>query len=389
METRGIYVEVEKLKTMSRYLYDKTQSLVEEIYSIAGETFNVNSPKQLGIILFEKLKIPPPSKKKTSSYSTSASVLESLKHEFPICEKVLKYRALEKLRSTYVDTLPNQVISKTKRIHCTFNQSVTATGRLSCQDPNLQNIPIRTEEGRKIRTAFKPSKKDWSFLSADYSQIELRILAHLTQDPQLIKAFQNNEDIHAFTASLVFNVPQQDVTKDMRHLAKAVNFGIIYGQQAFGLSQQLGISMQEASQFIKTYFERYPKVKEFIENCKEKAHTTQLATTFTGRQRPLIEINSKNPTLRAAGERLAVNTPIQGGQADIIKLAMIEIDEQLERDPALGYMILQIHDELIFEAPDNALPRLRNLVKNTMENIIDLSVPLVVDVSIGKNWSEC
>ena len=389
METHGIYLHVEKLKEMSKYLYERIHSLSEEIYALAGESFNLNSPKQLGSILFEKLAIPPPGKKKTAGHSTSAAVLEALKHEYPICGKALEYRALEKLRSTYVDTLPEQVLSKTQKVHCTFNQSVAATGRLSCQDPNLQNIPIRTEEGRKIRTAFKPLKKDWSFLSADYSQIELRILAHLSQDPKLIEAFKNNEDIHSFTASLVFSIPQESVTKEMRHLAKAVNFGILYGQQAFGLSQQLGISMSEASKFIQTYFERYPKIKSFIEGCKEKAHKSELTTTFTGRRRPLVEINSKNHALRAAGERLAVNTPIQGGQADIIKLAMIEIHKKLLEDKSLGHMILQIHDELIFETPDNSLPRLRTLVKDTMENIIELSVPLIVDVSIGKNWSEC
>ncbi len=387
MEKRGIYLDVDKLKEMSIYLTEKIKGLSEDIYSEAGEVFNLNSPKQLSHILYEKLSIALPGKKKT--LSTSAQILESLKHGYPICGKVLEYRALEKLRSTYVDSLPEQVLSKTNRIHCSFQQSVTATGRLSCTDPNLQNIPIRTEEGRKIRFAFKPEESNWSFLSADYSQIELRILAHLSQDPNLMTAFKNNEDIHSYTASLVYNLPLQNVTKEMRYVAKAVNFGIIYGQQAFGLSNQLGISYSEASSFIETYFLRYPMVKAFIEECKKKAHDTELAKTFTGRQRPLVEINSKNPALKAAGERLAVNTPIQGAQADIIKMAMIEIHKRMKNNPSYGYMLLQIHDELIFECEDHNLVELRNLVKGTMEGIVDLSVPLVVDVSIGKNWSEC
>lgn len=389
MESHGIYIDVEKLHDMSHYLFEQIQTVSKEIFQLAGETFNLNSPKQLSQVLFDKLNIKPPGQKKKTSTSTSAQVLESLKNEHPICELVLKYRGLEKLRSTYVDTLPKQVLSKTKRIHCTFNQSVTATGRLSCQDPNLQNIPIRTEEGRKIRTVFKPEKPDYSFLSADYSQIELRIMAHLSKDPELMKAFINHEDIHSFTAAQVFNVPLENINKEMRHVAKAVNFGIIYGQQAYGLSNQLGISYSEAATFIETYFQRYPKVKEFIEDCKLKAHDLEVTKTFTNRRRPLTEINSKNPSLRALGERLAVNTPIQGGQADIIKMAMIEIDKHFKQDHNLGYMILQIHDELIFEIPDKSIAKVTELVKTKMETIVSLSVPLVVDVFIGKNWSEC
>lgn len=388
MERHGIYVDTEKLYEMSIDLNTQITLLQEEIFTETKEEFNLNSPKQLGHILYDKLGIKPPSKKGASEYSTSASVLESLQDAYPICKKILTYRGLEKLRSTYVESLPEQILKKTGRIHCTFNQSVAATGRLSCQDPNLQNIPTRTEEGKKIRYAFKPAP-GYSFLSADYSQIELRILAHLSQDSSLMQAFINGEDIHSFTASLVFNIPQKEVTKEMRHLAKAVNFGILYGQQSFGLSQQLGISMQEASRFINTYFERYPKIKSFLESCKQKAHESGLATTFTGRQRPLLDIHSKNPALRAAAERLAVNTPIQGAQADIIKLAMIEIHKHLLASPHLGSMILQIHDELIFEVPDDSLDETKSLVKGIMERIVSLSVPLTVDVAIGKNWGEC
>lgn len=389
MERRGIFIDVKQLESLAVRLHEQIESLQKSIFEKAGEVFNLNSPKQLSVILYDKLQIPPASKKKQDLRSTSADLLDILKHSYPICGEILQYRALEKLRSTYVETLPTQIYSRTNKIHCTFNQSVAATGRLSCQDPNLQNIPIRSELGKKIREAFKPSNPNYSFISADYSQIELRILAHLTDDPALIKAFENNEDIHRYTASLVFNVSQENVTSEMRHIAKAVNFGIIYGQQSYGLSQQLGISMQEASSFIETYFQRYPKVKEFIEVCKQKALKEGFAATFTGRRRPLPEIHSKNPALRQMAERLAVNTPIQGGQADIIKIAMIEIEKKLKENRSLGYMILQIHDELVFEVPDTHIEETKSLVVSVMENVVKLSVPLTVDVAIGKNWGQC
>lgn len=389
MERAGVHVNKDKLSEMATYLNKHIDSLQEAIFKECKQTFNLNSPKQLGEVLFDKLGITPPQKKGVTGYSTSASVLEELQDQHPVCKKILAYRGLEKLRSTYVESLPEQILPATQRIHCTFNQSVTATGRLSCTDPNLQNIPTRTEEGKKIRYAFEPSKSSWSYVSADYSQIELRILAHLSQDPSLMKAFQHHEDIHKSTAALVFNVPQSQVTKEMRDMAKAVNFGILYGQQAFGLSQQLGISVQEASKFINTYFERYPKIKSFIESCKEQARKTGVATTFTGRQRPIVDIHSKNSILKAAAERLAVNTPIQGAQADIIKMAMIKIHEQIKDHPEQGFMILQIHDELIFEVPNQYAASLAAIVKEIMETIVFLTVPLTVDVSIGKNWGEC
>lgn len=389
MEEHGMHVDKEKLLSMSLFLNKEIGALEKSIFEECGETFNLNSPKQLGEVLFVKLGISPPAKKSGPPLSTSASVLESLQEKHPVCRKILAYRGLEKLRSTYVESLPEQIHPKTGNIHCTFNQSVAATGRLSCQDPNLQNIPIRTEEGKKIREAFIPSKKGWSFLSADYSQIELRILAHLSQDPTLIKAFKHHEDIHSSTAASVFNVDQNDVTKEMRDMAKAVNFGILYGQQAFGLSLQLGISVQQASKFIHTYFEKYPKVKIFLDSCKEEARKSGLATTFTGRQRPIVDIHSKNPVLKAAAERLAVNTPIQGAQADIIKMAMIKIQEKLTKHPELGFMVLQIHDELLFEAPDEHLSELKKIVVSCMENIVHLCIPLTVDVAVGKNWGEC
>lgn len=391
MERAGIYVDLKKLEHLSKELSHLLNQLQEEIYALAGETFNLNSPKQLSGILFEKMGIKPP-KKTLTGFSTSADVLESLKDSSPIIEKILDYRTFEKLRSTYVDTLPQQVLQTTGRIHCTFNQTVAATGRLSCQDPNLQNIPVRSKVGLKIREAFCPQHEGWSFISADYSQIELRLLAHLSEDPILIHAFNEGEDIHAYTASLVFNVPLKEVSEEMRYRAKAVNFGILYGQQAFGLSQGLSINYKEAASFIETYFQRYKKVKEFLEFCKESARKTGKAVTMTGRQRPIPEINSKNPMIRAAAERLAINTPLQGTAADLIKLAMIQIDEALQKQShqvPRGTMLLQIHDELLFEAPDSEIESLSRLVKNLMENVFTLKVPLLVDISIGKNWGEC
>lgn len=388
MERHGIYIDVEKLQEMSETLKIKIKAIEEEIFGMADEQFNLNSPKQLSAVLFEKLKIRSP-KKTATGFSTAADVLEEIKEEAPIVKKILEYRTLEKLRSTYVDALPAQVFPKTGRIHCTFNQSVAATGRLSCQDPNLQNIPVRSLEGKKVREAFKPQHPHDSFVSADYSQIELRLLAHFSEDPILTKAFKEGEDIHAFTASLVFDVPLKEVTPAMRYQAKAVNFGIVYGQSPFGLSQELGIDYKDAAAFIETYFMRYKRVKEFLEFCKEAVRETGRAVTLTGRQRPIPEIYSKNPMLRAQAERLAINTPLQGTQADLIKLAMIDIDGMLLEHPHLGIMILQIHDALLFEVPDSQVKQLSSQVKRRMESIMTLSVPLVVDISVGKNWGEC
>lgn len=388
MERAGIFVDTEKLHKMSKELAHSIEVLEKKIFHMAGETFNISSPKQLSVILFEKMGIKPP-KKTATGFSTSADVLESLKDEAPIVHEILEYRTLEKLRSTYVDSLPLQINPRTHRIHCTFNQSVAATGRLSSQDPNLQNIPIRTTAGRKIREAFKPEKPHSSFLSADYSQIELRLLAHLSEDPVLIKAFLDGEDVHAYTASLVFDTPLREVTPEMRYRAKAVNFGILYGQQAFGLSETLGIDYKEAASFIEKYFERYKKVKEYLEFCKEAVRKTGRAVTLTGRQRPIPEITSKNPMIRAAAERLAVNTPLQGTAADLIKIAMIDIDAKLQEKSEWGTMILQIHDELLFESPDHEIEALSSYVKKTMEGVFKLKVPLVVDICIGKNWGEC
>lgn len=382
MEELGIFLDVEKMKEMSKDLSVQIETLTHEIYKLSGEVFNLNSPKQLSEVLFERMGIKP-LQKTTTGYSTSADVLEELKDESPIIPKILDYRTLEKMRSTYVDALPLQVNPETDRIHCTFNQSVAATGRLSCQDPNLQNIPVRSPEGLRIRSAFRPQKPNWSYLAADYSQIELRLLAHFSEDPELVRAFQEGEDIHAYTASLVYEVAINQIKPEMRHAAKAVNFGILYGQQAFGLSKELSIPFDEAKKFIETYFARYPKVQEYLESSKEKVRKTGKALTLTGRHRPIPEIHSKNPMLRAAADRLATNTPLQGTAADLIKLAMIDIYAKIP------YMILQIHDELIFEVPDEDLEHVGAIVKESMQNVWKLKVPLVVDISIGKNWGEC
>lgn len=388
MERRGIYVDREVLSNLSIEFHTQLESLVKKIYSMAGEEFNINSPKQLSQILFEKLQIPPPGKKTLTGYSTNAEVLEELSGDYPIVDLVLEYRTLEKLRSTYIDALPEQINPLTHRIHSTFNQSGTATGRLSSTNPNLQNIPIRRPEGKKIREAFKP-KPGWSFLSCDYSQIELRLLAHFSEDPHLIAAFKNNEDIHKSCASMVFGLPLSEVTDEMRSKAKAVNFGLIYGQQAFGLSKQLGISVKEASSFIEIYFKQYPTVKNFLEKCKQDARNSGRATTLFGRERLLPDILSKNGMLKSQAERLAVNAPIQGTQADIIKMAMIAIDKKIIDTKRRDFLVLQIHDELIFECPDEDVEQSAQIISGIMEAIFPLKVPLRVDISFGKNWGEC
>lgn len=388
MERHGIYLDIPYITTISKDIQQVIAGLEQEIYSLAGEKFNINSPKQLSDILFVKMGIHPP-KKTATGLSTNADVLESLSHRYPLAGKIIEYRTLEKLRSTYVDTLPLEVYPKTHRIHCTFNQSVAATGRLSCQDPNLQNIPIRSEEGRKIRAAFKPEKPDWSLLAADYSQIELRLLAHFSGDPTLIDAFNQGADIHTHTAANIFNVPLAEVTKQQRYSAKAVNFGIIYGQQAFGLAQEIDVDVKEAAIFIDAYFRRYPRVKEYLESCKEMARRTGKSVTYTGRERLIPEINSRNGHLRMLAERLAVNTPLQGTAADLIKLAMLQIDQKMDQMHYKGYMLLQIHDELIFEIPNTEIEQMTSLVREIMQGVLSLKVPLVVDIIVGKNWAEC
>lgn len=381
MEREGIYVDKRQLKELAT-LFEGTLSQLERgIYELAGCTFNIKSPKQLGEVLFDTLKLGKGIKKR----STRADILEELKTEHPIAEKLLEFRALEKLRSTYATALPLQINPKSGRIHCTFMQTVTATGRLSCQDPNLQNIPIRSEEGRKIRRAFMPEQEGRSYLSADYSQIELRLLAHLSQDPKMVAAFQEGRDIHRSLAAKLFDLPQEEVSQEMRHVAKTVNFGIIYGQQAYSLSQDLKCDKKKAALFIEKYFQEYKGVAHFIEEQKERVRASGQSETLFGRKRPIPEINSKNGMIRALGERLAINTPLQGSQADIIKKAMITIAKQLKKNP-LGKMILQIHDELIFELPDSHILEMEEQVQAAMEGVVTLSIPLVVNIHVGKNW---
>jgi DNA polymerase-1 len=378
MERTGITLNIDKLRKIREEVLKELDQIKAAIFSLSQEEFNLNSPKQLSTVLYEKLAI------KSTSASTGADVLEELETEHPIISKILSYRTLEKLRSTYIEALPHAVNPITGKIHCTFSQSTAATGRLACQNPNLQNIPLHSA----IRSCFEASNGH-SFIGADYSQIELRLLAHFCQDPELIKAFNTGVDIHMATASKVFAVSYEQVTPSMRAQAKTVNFGVLYGQSAFGLSKQLKIPIKEASDFIKTYFENYPKVSSYLEECKSLARKTGVARTLTGRKRPIPELHNKNPSIRAAAERLAINTPLQGTAADLIKLAMIAIDREIRQQGLKGKMILQIHDELIFEVPDEELVVFQTLITDKMENVFKLSVPLEVHIAVGKNWSEC
>lgn len=388
MEWHGIFLDTDRLQVISHSVLAELEKMTQKIYAIAGEEFNLNSPKQLSQIMQDKLHIVLP-KKTASGFSTNADILESLKDAHPIASAILDYRTLEKLRSTYIQSLPDEINPRTQRIHCTFNQSVAATGRLSCQNPNLQNIPIRSEAGRQIREVFRPQYPGWSYLAADYSQIELRLLAHFSEDPSLVHAFQHHEDIHASTAAAILGIPLNEVTKEQRYQAKAVNFGILYGQQAFGLSQELKIDVKSANTFIERYFQRFSHVKAYIERCKEAVRQTGKSFTYLGRQRQIPEIHSKNGHLRMLAERLAVNTPLQGTAADLIKLAMLKIDEELKERNLKGYMILQVHDELIFEVPDEEIDQWIPLVQNTMQNVLTFKIPLVVNITVGKNWKEC
>ncbi len=386
MELNGIKLDVAYLHKMKKELENKISSLQQEIYKLAGEEFNINSPKQLGIILFEKLGYPV-IKKTQTGYSTDISVLETLAKDYEIAEKIIAYRQLTKLLSTYVDALIKLVNERTKRIHTTYNQTGTATGRLSSSDPNLQNIPIRTELGKDIRRAFISEEGNLLY-SFDYSQIELRILAHMSGDKNLIDAFIKGKDIHTITASEIFGVPEEKVTSNMRRAAKAVNFGIIYGISDYGLSQNLGIERKEAKEYIERYFERYPKVKEFIEELKEKAKENGYVTTLFNRRRYLPGINSKYRNVREFSERAAVNTPIQGSAADLIKVSMIKVQEFIEKKSPMARLILQIHDELLIEAPKEDKDVIINEIKDIMENCIKLKVPLKVDIKIGTNWRD-
>ncbi|MGB9803028.1 DNA polymerase I [Desulfofundulus sp.] len=387
MEMTGVAVDRQGLENMSRDLTIKINSLAEQIYQLAGEEFNINSTRQLGYILFEKLELPVVKKTKTS-YSTDASVLEELAGAHPIVPLVLEYRQLVKLKSTYVDGLAALINPETGRLHTTFHQTVTATGRLSSSDPNLQNIPIRMEEGRKIRRVFIPHREGNLILTADYSQIELRILAHMSGDPNLLEAFRQGQDIHTRTAAEVFGVAITEVTDGMRGRAKAVNFGIVYGISDFGLARDINVSRQEARKYIDNYFARYAGVKAFIERTIQQAREKGYVTTLLNRRRYLPDLFSANRNVRMFGERTAINTPIQGSAADIIKLAMVRIHRELKERGLATKMILQVHDELIFDMPAGELAEVSELVRRHMENALVLDVPLVVDMKLGPNWYE-
>ncbi|ALC89701.1 DNA polymerase I [Bacillus sp. FJAT-18017] len=385
MESAGVKVDLGQLKAMGKELLEKLAVIEEQIHEMAGEKFNINSPKQLGTILFEKLGMPHGKKTKTG-YSTSADVLEKLSADHEIIRLILDYRQLGKLQSTYIDGLLKVVDPKTDKVHTRFNQALTATGRLSSTDPNLQNIPIRLEEGRKIRKAFVPSEEGWVIFAADYSQIELRVLAHIADDEKLIDAFKSGEDIHTKTAMAVFHVEADEVTSNMRRHAKAVNFGIVYGISDFGLSQSLGITRKEAGQFIERYLHSYPGVQDYMEDIVKIAKQQGYVTTLLHRRRYIPEITSRNFNLRSFAERTAMNTPIQGTAADIIKKAMVEMADALRKEGLKSKLLLSVHDELIFEAPKEEIAVLEKLVPEVMENAIELKVPLKVDYSYGPSW---
>ncbi|MBE3569288.1 MAG: DNA polymerase I [Bacillales bacterium] len=385
MEWTGVKVDVDRLKEMGDELYNRLQEIEKEIFELAGQEFNINSPKQLGHILFEKMGLPVIKKTKTG-YSTSADVLEKLESSHEIVRYILEYRQLGKLQSTYIDGLLKVVHQDTHKVHTRFNQALTQTGRLSSADPNLQNIPIRLEEGRKIRQAFVPSEKDWVIFSADYSQIELRVLAHISGDQKLIQAFQEDMDIHTKTAMDVFHVQKEEVTSNMRRQAKAVNFGIVYGISDYGLSQNLGITRKEAGQFIERYFASYPDVKEYMDEIVREAKRKGYVTTLLHRRRYLPEITSRNFNVRSFAERTAMNTPIQGSAADIIKKAMIDMAERLEKEQLKSRMLLQVHDELIFEVPPDEIETMKKIVPDVMEHAVELKVPLKVDYAYGPTW---
>lgn len=385
MEEAGIRVEAEELKAYGERLQVRIGELEEKIYQEAGETFNINSPKQLGVILFEKLQLPGGRKTK-SGYSTAADVLEKLAPDHPIVSDILEYRQLAKLKSTYADGL-SAFIGPDGRIHSTFNQTITATGRISSTEPNLQNIPVRMELGRLIRKVFLPAD-GCVFIDADYSQIELRVLAHMSGDEKLIAAYRQAEDIHRITASEVFHVPFDEVTPLQRRNAKAVNFGIVYGISSFGLSQDLSISRKEAQQYIEKYFETYPGIKGFLDGCVEQAKEQGYSVTMFGRRRPVPELKSSNFMQRSFGERVAMNAPIQGTAADIIKIAMIRVNERLKREQLRARLLLQVHDELLIEAPLEEVDQVQRILEEEMTHAADLKVKLEIDMHTGNSWYE-
>jgi DNA polymerase-1 len=388
MERAGIRVDPKELEKMSKAMEKEVRHLEKEIWKLAGAEFNVNSPTQLAEILFDKLNLQVNARRgKAKARSTAVDILEELSAQHPLPAKIIEYREIAKLKSTYVDALPKLIHRETGRLHTSFSQTGTATGRLSSSDPNLQNIPIRSELGREIRAAFV-AEKGKLLLSADYSQIELRIMAHFSQDPVLVEAFRSGEDIHARTAQEVFGVGPLAQTAEHRRAAKAINFGIIYGLSPFGLAQQLGIEQREAAQFINAYFTRYRGVKEYLDKILAETRKSGVAKTLFGRIRPIPEINSTQMQLRNFAERTALNSPLQGTAADLIKLAMIRIDHRLTEEKFEAKMILQVHDELLFEVPTKEREKLEKLVREEMEGVHKLAVPVVVEIGAGPNWRD-
>ena len=392
MEIEGVRIDVVQLRKFASALSTEMNEIQDRIREMAEDpSLNILSPKQIGVLLFEKLKLDPKIKPKTGvrySYPTDEDTLNALADRHPIINEILEYRGVKKLLSTYIEPLPTYISPVTGRIHTTFNQALTATGRLSSSKPNLQNIPIRTERGKEIRKAFVPGSPDGVIVSADYSQIELRIMAHLSCDSHLINAFREGQDVHAITAAKIFGVPLEEVTADQRRIAKTANFGIMYGISSFGLAQRLHISRAEAKKIIDDYFANFPAISSFIEDTLTAARETGYVETIFGRRRYLPDINSKNGTVRSLAERTAVNAPIQGTSADIIKMAMINVERRLKAEGMRSRMVLQIHDELLFDAVADEVEMLERIVREEMENVTVLSVPLTVECNHGSNWLE-
>ncbi|MCX8070452.1 MAG: DNA polymerase I, partial [Thermodesulfovibrionales bacterium] len=386
MEMNGILIDRDRLADLSKEMSLLINKLEEDIYEISGERFNINSPRQLAYILFDKLQLKPIRKTKTG-FSTDNETLQQLAINHQLPAEILNYRMLFKLKSTYIDALPPLIDEKTGRIHTTFHQANTATGRLSSSDPNLQNIPNRGEWGTRIRNAFV-SEKGFKIISSDYSQIELRLLAHLSGDERLTEAFRKDLDIHSATAAYLFNIPEDKVLKEMRRIAKVVNFGILYGMSPFGLSEALKISTSEASEYINNYFKLYWGVKHYIEKSIKTVREKGYAETIFGRKRTILDINSSNSIARQQAERLAVNTPIQGSAADLIKIAMINVDDAFTKKGFKTKMILQIHDELLFESPDSEVNEVLEVIREKMQGVATLKIPLKVDIHFGNNWGE-
>ncbi|GBD11413.1 DNA polymerase I [bacterium HR23] len=388
MQVNGIALDVPFLREMSRRLAEEMQRLEEEIYGVVGHAFNINSSRQLGQVLFEELRIGRGKRTPTGAYSTEASVLEGFRGAHPVVDLVLKYRELAKLKSTYLDALPEMVNPRTGRVHTSYNQAGAITGRISSSEPNLQNIPIRSEVGRQIRRAFIPGEPGWKLVGADYSQIELRVLAHLSRDPNLMEAFFQGKDIHAVTASQVFGVPLEQVTPEQRRVAKVLNFGVIYGLSPFGVAQEIKATPEEGARFIENYLGRYPGVRRYLEETLEKARRLGYVETLLGRRRAIPEIHSPNGQTRSAAEREAVNMPVQGTAAEIIKIAMIRLQERMDALGMRSRMLLQVHDELVWEAPPEEIEPLKTLIQEIMPNALSLAVPLVVAIKVGDNWGE-